>query len=705
MNLTPEQRSFVDAVVKPLGDDESRRELLEESLVLTTTLPNPPKGDPVEVASARMEAKEKSFALRRRLVPAALVVAVLVIPWLIWLSPESRSSFKLLFISVQSSDSFVSSDLAKLILGDRKERESVLIEQIVARLPPDERLIAMGDVEADDPVLRWKAVWSAHPNEPAHFMAYAASVRSHTENWPADLVETGERLDPGNGWFRLLRVAARVDDAITPPVIHRGRPKKGATSATPSGPSVKDETVFAEIVSDLEQLVSMPRLDNYRSKLNSTRLRGWTAPVDYPDHVLSRVFCYEHPETLMLSFREVEGFGDLFMVAAGQAAGYGDSETLDRHSKLFHKTFSMLAENPAWMNQRIAATRAMVESGRAFSSAYMLLGDSSKAAAFESVADGLDRRKAKHYYSSSSDALDERRGSQLACTFSSSGLPGMIPVREEELRGGRLAEHAMTERFLFHGVALLMGLALLLVLLLSLRFRRSGGLLSSRLEGLLSAFDRLVIALAGIAVPSMVYAAVVHAPWSRSLDFMIDQRHFDKMLVQLSALSVSVMICTLQTIRWSLGRRGAALALGWNGFDPGWWLVPMALSGIPVAEYLPEMFDKWSVDDDWTITALWSLVGLPFAWLVVLAIGHLSGSAERRLHRAIILKAMAPFMAMAMILAAMTISLLHRVEKKWTRQIDFEAVTAARIAFESRVNSEHANWLRAEQLRHLRELE
>ena len=487
--------------------------------------------------------------------------------------------------------------------------------------------------------------------------------------------------------------------------MSRGRPTKGVTSATPPGPTVKDQTAFTEIISDLEQLVSMPRLDDYRSKLNSIRLRGWPAPVDYPDHVLSRVFCYQHPEIQMLSFREVEGFGDLFMAAAGQAAGSGDRESLNRLSKLFHKTFGKLAENPGWMYLRIAASRAMVEGGRAFSSAYTLLGDSSKASAFESLADGLDRKKAKHYYSSSSDALDERRGSQLACLSSSSGLPGMTPVREEELRGGRLAEHAMTERFLFHGVTLLMGLALLFVLLLTLKCRKSTGILGTRLTGLLTGFDRLVIALAGIAVPAMVYAAVVHAPWSRSRDFMIDDGQFEKMLVQLSALSVSVMLCTLQATRWRLGRRGAVLALGWNGFDPGWWLVPMALSAMPVAEYLPEMFEKWSVDDDWTITALWSLVGLPFAWLVVLAIGHLSGSAERRLHRAIALKAIAPFMAMAMILAATTILVMHRVERKWTQQIDFDAVTAERIAFESRVDIEHADWLQAEQLRYLRALE
>lgn len=705
MNLTPEQRSLVDAVLRPLGDDDPRRELLEESLVLATTLPSPPQGDPVEVASARMEATAKSFALRRRLAQVALVVAVLIIPWLTWLSPESRSSFKLLFISVQFDDSFVSSDLAKLILGDRKEREAALIGQMVARLPPDERLIAMGDLEAGDPVLRWKAVWDAYPDDPAHFMAYAAEVRFTTEEWPADLVETGERLDPGNGWFRLLRAAPRIDDAVAPLVISRGRPTKGATSVAPSGPTVKDQTVFTEIVSDLEQLASMPRLDNHRSKLNSTRLRGWPAPVDYPDHVLTRVLCYQHPEGRMLPDRQVERLGDLFMAAAGQAAGSGDSESLDRFSKLFHRTFGKLAENPGLMYHRKAARNAMVESGRAFASAYTLLGDSSKASAFESLADGLDPRKAKRYYSSWSDALGERRGSQSAWMLNSGGLPGTSPVREEELRGGRLAEHAMTERFLFHGVTLLMALALLIVLLLNLRFRRSTGLLGTRLTGLLTGFDRLVIALAGIAVPAMVYAAVVHAPWSRSRDFMIDDGQFEKMLVQLSALSVSVMLCTLQTIRWRLGRRGAVLALGWNGFDPGWWLVPMALSAMPMAEYLPEMFEKWSVDDDWTITALWSLVGLPFAWVVVLAGGHLFGSAERRLHRAIVLKAMAPFMAMAMILAAMTISLLHRVEKEWTRKIDFEAVTAERIAFETRVKRERADWLQAEQLKFLRALE
>ena len=78
MNLTPEQRSFVDAVVKPLGDDDSRRELLEESLVLATTLTVPPEGDPVEVAAARMEATAGSFSFRLRLTRTISVVAISV---------------------------------------------------------------------------------------------------------------------------------------------------------------------------------------------------------------------------------------------------------------------------------------------------------------------------------------------------------------------------------------------------------------------------------------------------------------------------------------------------------------------------------------------------------------------------------------------------------------------------------------------------
>ena len=287
----------------------------------------------------------------------------------------------------------------------------------------------------------------------------------------------------------------------------------------------------------------------------------------------------------------------------------------------------------------------------------------------------------------------------------SGNFPATTPVSESELRGGRLAEYAMAERLLFHELTLLFGLLLGVVLSLNLRHRNAGGLLGSRLPDLLSPGDRLVIAMTGIALPAVVYVAVVHAPWSRLRAFTINPWHFDLMLMQVSALPVAVILCTLQAVRWRLGRRGAVIALGWNGFDPGWWLVPMALSAIPTVEYLPGMFQKWSLDEDWATLTAWSLIGLPCAWLLVLAVGHLRASAERRVHRSAVLSALVPFMAVAFLLAAMATRAIHEVEKHWTRQIDFDAVTPERIAFESRVSKEHADWLQAEQLRHLRALE
>lgn len=700
MNLTPEQRSFVDAVLKPLGDDASRRDLLEESLVLATTLASPPQGDPVEVASARMDTKAKSFALRRRLSQVALVVTVLVIPWLSWLTLESRTSFKRLLASVPFADDIIPSEVVDIILGDHGDSEAACVRMISGRIPADWRLVAMGDLGASDPVSRWKAVWDAHPDDPAHFMAYSAEVRSATREWPADLVETGERLDPGNGWFRLLRAASRIEEAVEPPVRIRSA---SAKSAVPSAPTVKDAALLNEILSELERVVSMPRLDDYQKNLNTERLRGWPASVDYPDQVLSMLFRFQHPEVRMSSPSELRQLANFFSAAAHQAGASGDRASLERIATLFQRTFRKLAENPALMHQRMMASATMVEGGRSISSAYTLLGDSPKALAFSSL-DGLDRRKAPRV-APAPDALSEGRGSQFTSMMYSGELPGTTPVSERELRGGRLAEYAMAERLLFHELTLLFGLLLGVVLSLNLRNRKASGQLGARLPDLLTLGDRLLIAMMGNALPALVYVAVVHAPWSRLRDFTINPWHFDLMLMQVAALPVAVILCTLQAIRWRLGRRGAVLALGWNGFDPGWWLVPMALSAIPAVEYLPGMFQKWSLDEDWATMAAWSLIGLPCAWLFVLAVGHLRASEERRVHRSAVLSALGPFMTGAFILAAMATQAIHEVERHWTRQIDFEAVTAERIAFESRVSREHADWLQAEQLRHLRALE
>ena len=66
MDLDRERQAFIDAVMKPLGDDRARRDLLENAVALAETLPPPANGDGLRSATDRMESTARRFPLRHR---------------------------------------------------------------------------------------------------------------------------------------------------------------------------------------------------------------------------------------------------------------------------------------------------------------------------------------------------------------------------------------------------------------------------------------------------------------------------------------------------------------------------------------------------------------------------------------------------------------------------------------------------------------
>jgi hypothetical protein len=95
------------------------------------------------------------------------------------------------------------------------------------------------------------------------------------------------------------------------------------------------------------------------------------------------------------------------------------------------------------------------------------------------------------------------------------------------------------------------------------------------------------------------------------------------------------------------------------------------------------------------------LVGFPLLWLLWQAHGSITGPLVRRLHRSVSMHAVAPFVALALTIVAITIPCVYASEKAWTKESRYEALTPDNTLFEPRLEREYAEWIARDLLNHL----
>jgi hypothetical protein len=401
-------------------------------------------------------------------------------------------------------------------------------------------------------------------------------------------------------------------------------------------------------------------------------------------------------------------YAEAFGFAADQAAKAADQERLLEWGRLHSRAVRALGEHSSGVLPGMITRRLARDGALGLSEAWSHLGDDTEAKRYQTLADQLST-KLHPDPQAPPDALTEHRGSHLvnsATSFRSSGSsPASVPVTEPELRGGRLAEYAMYERLMMHAVAVLLTLALAFLLFVPWRSRNEIGLLPSRLAGLLDRRDHAWIALLGVLLPVGLYIFSTRVPWMEPREFSLSGDRFYLWLAQAVALVVGIVLGTLQATRWRLGRRGAVLALGWVGVDPGRLSLPVALALIPIASVISQLTESWDSSEPWAAFLVASLAAFPMLWLAMLAIGCFRHAPERTLHRATLMIAARPFVAAAMVAAAFAIPAIHREEKHWTAQADFDVLKSGHTVFVPRFEVEYGRWIAQETLRRLDEME
>jgi hypothetical protein len=205
----------------------------------------------------------------------------------------------------------------------------------------------------------------------------------------------------------------------------------------------------------------------------------------------------------------------------------------------------------------------------------------------------------------------------------------------------------------------------------------------------------------GIALPAAAYLIFTHPPALVTRRTGITEQGFFLWLAQSVAVVVAMVLGTLQAARRQLGHRGKLLALGWVGPDPGRLCFPAALLAMPLGAILPGWMTKNDTLEFAGYATILGFVGFPLLWLLWLAGGSFFGSTARKLHRAVLMQASAPFVAIALAATALVIPWVYSQEKAWTNEIRYEALSPDNTIFESRLEREHAGWIARDLLNQL----
>lgn len=728
MDLEPEQRAFVDEVMRPLGDDPPRREVLEEAVALASTLPGQTSSNETIAATERMNQTSRGFLMKHRLISAILISAGLAVAWLTIASPAARRSLTDIWVVNQIANSVSSMccthegvpRLPNLLVFQSRLTHDSFKNSIARRIPPNDLPLLLGEPSENDPVLKWQRVWEEHPEDPAHYFAYAMSHRKERGKWPTDFVATGDKLDPENGWFRLLEGSQWMNSSIGEPPIPRitkalrmAAREKGLPPPRPPKSSkpqrvVIDPIAFQQGWQLLEEALVKPRWDDHNQRLNANRLAATPPPDDFAAWSRGQFLSISQPEDTAPNWIEVRGYHEGFRLAAMEASKTGDTARLATLDALLRKLVRKLGT--ATHNDLVECLiiRITAISGaRVLEKAWTEIGDSSKASRWKTFANSIDP-KLKPEPPAPADALSDNVGSNFVSGVmmisTSRRSPDSAPVTESNLRPGRLAEYAVYERLMMQGMAFLLLLALGFISIAPLFQPTALGSLPPRLAGLLEAKDHLIILSTGVLLPAIVYVISTRLPLLGARDISISAMGFFLWIAQATAFAVSVVLGTLQATRSRLGHRGRVLALGWVGPDFGRLCFLEALMVMPLAGILLRVMRPWPDALPTATGILWCLLAFPIVWMLILAIGCINGPAARKLHRSVLLHAAAPFIAIALVLPTIVIPRIHAEERAWTREIRFESL-ADNTFFSSRLEREYGEWLVRGVLGNLDELE
>ncbi|OYV07339.1 MAG: hypothetical protein CFE26_01520 [Verrucomicrobiales bacterium VVV1] len=636
-------KRFADAALSPITDGrslENARRLILSALGYTASLVPPPKGDSLEVAALRLVQTAGYGRWRRWLRNAMILLAGLLSFW------PGLAQYDAV-VSAGAARSSGASPVIWTSLNGRLAEEMKEI-RLADKVPAEKRHILFRVSKFSTNVDRWKALWDSQPSDPVWFSRYSFAVLSSTGVLPPDYVATGERLDPGNGWYRFLNALLEW---------------RSQRTRLPSNLSER-ERAYTVVLEEIRQAMEMPQFTSHRNECLSRQIATLPRAEDYPGLWLNRAIMEENSE---------------------QAYG-PDGLWLSELMGLTYNTPSRARPDPELLETALKKiVREPITQKR-----FLLFGEGGLASVLVRHCDTLlSARTGDHELElarlrniESLLALEPFSATGTlrftAAKWSpanpTEGLPTALSVTDAEVAPARFASRAMVERLSLR-FALLVPLFSLAVCTLGYSpWRASHGPLARRLGSLLRFSDHAWIFGVAFGLPLVAYLVVTRAPSFGSLS----QAQFMNTTMESTQLAAFAMTCSMvvtsiEMVRWRLGKRGAAIGMQAIGLNPGWGFVIISFCCFAGSVVIGDSHGRFLFSRV-VNSGMWMMPVLVMVWPILLYWFTRGAKPERKLHRATLARSlMAPLASICLVIVAMVLVSFAR-DRYWTRQDTLETL-------------------------------
>lgn len=544
----------------------------------------------------------------------------------------------------------------------------MLDQCLPGNLTQQERWLLLGDPSESTREEAMKALWDSAPDDPAFHMEYVFSDYENRRKsaGPVDFLETARRLDPGNSWPFYAAGALKMRGEIKE--IQLSPAERAAK--VPSSWEILDQGKLDECIALLHEASLQPGFDTYQGRL--MRMRKGLLPVE--DHLgyltASKVFWLEH-----WGNQSPWAYLSVLPVAAAaksqQLAMTGDKEG-----------FVQLMSDVERLNRRWVESEIQgFEAESAYSSSLwraiprlrasaVSLGLPRETARLDEILAAMRRNRQEDSIPDGFYDWFESHSSALLFEFRRFYSEWWYPKWSvEELKPGRMADHELLSRGCVLVVWLIFGLGLLGLTLYRFRLPRLIRRLAGRIAELLDARDHAWIIGAGVVLPYAFTMVIIELTPLGGRDWSIVGSHLMLPMAQFFGMAVLMLLAPILVARWRLDKKAAVVGITAESSVSGAAAVGCIVVVIPgfglFAHGDPLLEGELMA---YSFSALFLLM-FPVFWLVSNAFRAVFGSGELRLlHRAVVLRALIPAYATAMLLMVMAAPFHKSAERAWFRR-------------------------------------
>ena len=538
--------------------------------------------------------------------------------------------------------------------------------QLENRLDTSQRLLVFGDSSQPTKAGRMKALWDSEPENPAYFGEYAKAYLSDNDTLPPDFLETARRIDPRNSWFTYLAAAVESKGSFE----KRTQSKAARDAGEARTWDIRNKAKLDRALALVREARSQPECRDYVKELARQRIE--ILPRNNPSdnlHSIAYVAGTSAPD--IISMRHLTDAISAKGWTLGEEADATGLKSLIEDSDAFVTALAGIEVSN--MIEILVFKVCADGTAKELGAAAAKLGLAADATRLTETHRRFQEHKiARESRKPSPDRVGPATNGALLASLS---LPMVVrqmveppPLRDDDVKPGRLADHELFARASCIGVWIL----LMVVFCGTAGYRyRSPALIrgiAKRMDTLMRPADWAWLLVAGLVMP-LVYVMILNRLTP------LGGRHFglQTTLMLLPAahfLGVTVLMILLPLLitRWRLGKRAAAFGFTNGKSKSGWFAVACAVAFIPVV--------GWSACalSEVGLAVAAGLILVPTLWLLAVMLRAIFSNPSKLLHRSTSARVLLPVYATAMLLMVSLAPVYKAAGQRW-----FERDTLIRL--------------------------